>query len=80
MLSPGFRNAREDWPFERVDDDADGDAPWKLGPSGRYAHRPSYVARVGAAAGLELLSATDIVPRVENGNDVPGTLYVLSKS
>mmetsp|Transcript_7262 Transcript_7262/g.23868 ORF Transcript_7262/g.23868 Transcript_7262/m.23868 type:complete len:444 (-) Transcript_7262:33-1364(-) len=31
-----------------------------------------------AAAGLALVSATDVVPRVENGEDVPGTLYVLT--
>ena len=60
-----------------VDDDFDGD--WKLGPSGRYAHRPAYVGLVAEAAGFDLVSATDIVPRIENGNDVPGTIYVLNK-
>ena len=51
---------------------------WVLGPSGRYAHRPEYVEAAAAAAGLALVSATDVVPRVENGEDVPGTLYVLT--
>ena len=41
--------------------------------------RPAYVGRVAEAAGFDLVSATDIVPRVENGKDVPGTIYVLNK-
>ena len=59
---------------------APGDREWLLGPTGRYAHSPSYVAAAAARAGLSCASTTDIVPRVENGEAVPGTLYVLQKA
>ena len=58
---------------------APGDT-WVLGASGRYAHAVDYVRATASNAGFSVVSAEDIVPRVENGNDVPGTLYVLSKS
>ena len=58
---------------------APGDT-WVLGASGRYAHAVDYVRATASNAGFAVVAAEDIVPRVENGNDVPGTLYVLSKS
>ena len=53
---------------------------WVLGASGRYAHAVDYVRATAEGAGFAVVAAEDIVPRVENGNDVLGTLYVLSKS
>lgn len=50
-----------------------------LGPARRYAHAESYLRRMAADAGLNVLLLEPCAPRREKGVDVPGLLFVLEK-
>lgn len=51
--------------------------PFALGPSGRYAHSDAYVRERAAAAGFQMVSATDAILRTENQQPVREICYVL---
>jgi predicted TPR repeat methyltransferase len=50
---------------------------WKLQLSGRFAHTKEYVAALGQQHGFKMLEHEHIVPRKDNGVDIPGHLFVL---
>ncbi|KAJ8602972.1 hypothetical protein CTAYLR_001585 [Chrysophaeum taylorii] len=65
---------------ESLDDDDDDDAgPWRLAASGRYAHSRAHVDATAASLGLLLVDADPVVARLERGQPVNATLYVLHK-
>lgn len=51
-------------------------ADFRVGPKHRFAHRSEYVARLLAARGFTLLSKETIVVRYDEGEPVPGDLFV----
>ncbi len=53
-----------------------GEGPWRLGPSGRYAHAPDYVARCLAEAGLVVVEQRDEALRLETDHAVEGMLIL----
>ena len=53
------------------------EAGYHLMPTGRYAHAPTFVREVAAAAGLTEVSIDDVVLRVEQGQPVAGLVWVL---
>ncbi len=50
--------------------------PWRLGPSGRYAHAPDYLARCLSEAGLVLVEQRMEDLRLETDHAVPGLLVL----
>ena len=60
--------------------DEDETAEHRLQPNGRYAHRASYVERVMAAAGLQLVAQQAVTLRTEAGRPVNGWLVTARKS
>ena len=60
---------------ERIKDEEAPPAGWKLQSTGRYAHSKSYVVGVAEKAGYVLLSYEEIIPRMENGEEVQGHLF-----
>lgn len=61
--------------LEAMNED-DGEAPFRLAPHGRYAHRPAAVEAACAAAGLTLQRFEPVVLRQESGQPVNGLLGV----
>ncbi len=60
--------------------DGPGDGPaHRIGPSGRYAHRESYVRAAVEGAGLALVSAEPIVLRKELDREVAGLLFIVAQ-
>ncbi|MBL6454521.1 tetratricopeptide repeat protein [Belnapia sp. T6] len=53
-----------------------GGPDWRLGPAGRYAHAPGYLARCLAAAGLSVLEQREEDLRLEQDGPVPGLLVL----
>lgn len=52
------------------------EAPFVLGPAGRYAHRADHVQQALAAVGFTPLEITSGILRYEGGQPVPGLLFV----
>ena len=48
-------------------------------PSGRFAHSREYVVAMAQAAGFQLMSYDEIVPRMEQGKAVDGHLFVFMR-
>ena len=57
--------------------EADLERGWKLQLSGRFAHTKEYVTGLAGQHGFKLLEHSQIVPRKDNGADIPGHLFVL---
>ena len=60
-----------------------GDPPcegWRLQPSGRFAHTPTYLKSLGEMNGFELTVYQRIVPRMEGGKPVQGQLLVFQRT
>uniref|UniRef100_A0A7S2MCH3 Uncharacterized protein n=1 Tax=Octactis speculum TaxID=3111310 RepID=A0A7S2MCH3_9STRA len=54
-------------------------ASWKLQTSGRFAHSKEYLEWLAESYGMEVRLYRKIVPRLENGVEVPGQILVLQK-
>lgn len=54
-----------------------GMTDWRITPHHRYAHARSYIEKLASAAGLTVIDVTDIVVRYEEGEPIPGHLYLL---
>mmetsp|Transcript_5255 Transcript_5255/g.6435 ORF Transcript_5255/g.6435 Transcript_5255/m.6435 type:complete len:146 (-) Transcript_5255:136-573(-) len=52
---------------------------WALGPSGRYAHSPKYIANLATSLGLSCIELQSIVARLENSKPVNSTLFLFQK-
>jgi len=63
---------------ERVDNPLDGD--WKLQPSGRFAHKKSYVDQLALRNGLTAAEYFEMTPRLEGGKPIAGQLFVFQKA
>lgn len=59
---------------------SDAEQPFSLRASGRFAHRPDYVADVAKRAGFEKIRLTDEILRREKGADVAGIVCVAEKT
>jgi len=70
-LTPGGRLV---FSVESLDPNAA--TPYRLQPTGRYAHQTAYIKAGLAAAGLSIDLAKPITVRTELGRAVPGTLFV----
>lgn len=57
----------------------EGDYNWVKQSSNRYAHNKEYVARVAEGVGLVTVEQLSFSPRLEAGEEVPGTLHVFHK-
>jgi len=55
------------------------EVPFALGPGLRYRHQPAHLRGLFAAAGLAVLAEQACVLRQEQGQPVPGMLWVLRK-
>ncbi|MDO9706973.1 tetratricopeptide repeat protein [Paracraurococcus lichenis] len=55
---------------------AEPGAAWRLGPQGRYAHAPDYLAACLAGAGLRALECREEALRRDAEQEVPGLLVV----
>ncbi|WP_051330623.1 tetratricopeptide repeat protein [Niveispirillum irakense] len=53
-----------------------GEVPYRLGPSGRYAHQPAYIQQTLTEAGFQILEITPCVLRHESGQPVEGVIAV----
>ncbi|MEM1364525.1 MAG: methyltransferase [Pseudomonadota bacterium] len=60
------------------DDWMDG-APWKVGPHHRYAHTQKYVGEIISAAGFEMVDVSAVTVRLEEGEPVPGQMFLATK-
>jgi len=56
-----------------------GDYNWIMLVSERFAHDAEYVARMAVKAGLEVVRQEAFSPRLEEGEEVLGTLHVFHK-
>lgn len=59
---------------------ADFDGAFRLQDHGRYSHRVEYIREVLPAAGFDIVSLEDVVPRTEGGKPVHGLLAVARKA
>ena len=48
---------------------------WRLMPSGRFSHTKNHAVEVAKEAGYDLKTYEEIVPRMENGEEVKGHLF-----
>jgi predicted TPR repeat methyltransferase len=59
---------------EHADEELVGEVGYRLNPHGRYSHGEDYLRRTMSAAGLDVLSMTRAVLRMESGSEVIGLL------
>lgn len=52
---------------------------WVLRQTGRYAHTQSYVTSTASRCGLEVLSATSMSPRQDQGKPIQGLLFLMRR-
>ena len=57
---------------------AEAEAPWRLGPLGRYQHAPAHLAAAADAAGLTVAQLRPETIRDQDGAAVPGLFAVLA--
>lgn len=65
---------------ETSPDDAFDGAGWTVTPHQRFAHRLDYIAAALAAAGFDMIEATEIMVRREQGAAIPGHLAIARRS
>jgi predicted TPR repeat methyltransferase len=53
---------------------------WKVGPHHRFAHTEDYVSRALAGAGLVVENISPVVVRLEEGEPVPGQIFIACKA
>ena len=54
--------------------------PYRLGPSGRFAHHPDHLRQTAAAAGLAVVTVRPTVLRMDGDRPVNGDLFVLQRA
>ncbi|MBL0374857.1 methyltransferase domain-containing protein [Rhizobium sp. KVB221] len=64
---------------ETLPTDVLGDRDFMVGPHQRFVHAESYVRKVLAAAGFDVVELTDITVRLENAEPIKGHLVVSRK-
>jgi predicted TPR repeat methyltransferase len=64
---------------ENADEELAGEVGYRLNPHGRYSHGEDYLRRSMSAAGLDVLSMTRAVLRMESGCQVIGLLVSARK-
>ncbi|MEO0497300.1 MAG: S-adenosylmethionine-dependent methyltransferase, partial [Pseudomonadota bacterium] len=53
--------------------------PWKVGPHHRYAHMQEYVRKSLSDAGFNIMDISSVTVRLEEGEPVPGQMFLAAK-
>ena len=62
-----------------IETDGQPGPSYRLQPTGRYSHSPSYIEALAEANGLAVAAASATGIRLENGQEQPGFLFLLRK-
>jgi predicted TPR repeat methyltransferase len=55
------------------------DQDYLLQATGRYSHSQHYIEKIATKYSLKILTCQDITPRINDGNPIPGKLFLLAK-